>query len=190
MISLAGPLHLLALVLVVSGFGKLMNPGPASAAMRDARLPVPFRGRAVTGAALGVAEAAVGLTALAVPAWWAAGLLGGTYLGFLAFILRLRSRDGAAGCGCFGASSTPPGTAHLVLNAVAVAVAGTAVVAGVPDILAVFDDGIAVAVPYVALLAIGAGTLLVAPALSAEVAWARAGRGPAAFAPVRPGRRR
>ena len=122
MTILSGPLHLLALVLVVSGFGKLAQPAPAATAMRDAGLPVPFRGRAASGIALGVVEASIGLVALAVPTWWSAAALGGFYAALAAFVVRLRSIDGDAGCGCFGAASTPPGIAHLVLNSVAAVV--------------------------------------------------------------------
>ena len=188
MIAIAGPLHLLALVLVVSGFGKLTQPGPAATAMRDAGLPVPFRGRAVSGIALGAVEASIGAVALAVPTWWAAAALGGFYLALALFVVRLRSRDGDPGCGCFGASSTPPGTAHLVLNVVAATVAFAATIAGVPDIVDVFDEGFGVAVPYVLLLAVGAGTLLIAPALSSQTARLRTGNVPRTFAPVRAGR--
>ena len=184
MSALAGPLHLLALVLVVSGIGKVVDPWPATGAMRDAGLPVPFRGRAVGGCLLGVAEATIGMAALAVPTWWAAATLGAFYAALAGFVLRLRSRDGEAGCGCFGASSTPPGPAHLVLNGVAAIVGFGAAAAGVPDIVDVFDDGFGVAVPYVVLLAIGAGLVLVAPALTAELSRNRNGSRPRAFAPT------
>ena len=184
MTALAGPLHMLAVVLMVSGAAKIMSPAPAAAAMHDAGLPLPLRGRPVTGIGLGVSEASVGVVALAVPTWWAATALGVAYLSFAAFVLRLRSRDGNAGCGCFGSSSAPPGTAHLVLNLSAAAVALAAVIAGVPDVVDVFDEGVAVAVPYVALLAIGAGTLLAAPPLSAEIARIRSGDVPRSFSPV------
>jgi hypothetical protein len=182
--ALAGPLHLLALVLVVSGIGKMIDPWPATGAMRDAGLPVPFRARALGGRLLGTVEAAIGLLALATPAWWAAAALGAFYSALAAFVVRLRSRDGEAGCGCFGASSTPPGPAHLVLNGVAAAVGFGAAAAGVPDIVDVFDDGLGVAVPYVALLAIGAGLVLVAPALTAERSRNRNGSRPRAFSPT------
>lgn len=170
MTALAGPLHLLALVLVVSAVGKLVDPWPATAAMRDAGLPVPFRGRPYGGIALGIVEGTIGLAALAVPAWWAAGALGAFYAALAGFVWTLRRRDSTAGCGCFGASSTPPGTAHLVLNAAAALTGLTAAVVGVPDIVDVFDEGIGIAVPYVGLLAIGAAIVLVAPALSADLA--------------------
>lgn len=165
---LAAPLHLLALVLVVSGIQKLVAPAAAATAMADARLPVPWRGRPATGMALGAVEAATGIVALAVPHRLAAVALGVFYLALAGFVLLLRSRDADAGCGCFGASTTPPGTAHLVLNVVAAATAFGVATAGVPDIVDVVDDGILVAAAYVLLLAVGAGVLLVAPALTAE----------------------
>ncbi len=190
MIALAGPLHLLAVVLVVSGIGKLIAPQPAADAMRDAALPVPFRGRAASGVGLGAIEASVGLVALSVPTWWAAGALGAVYLGFAGFILRLRAQDGAAGCGCFGSASTPPGTAHLVVNIVAAVTAFATAALGVPDIVDVFDDGLGVAIPYVSLLAVGAALVLVGPALSSELGRVRSGDLPRAFAPTHAGRSR
>ena len=188
MTALAGPLHLLALVLVVSGIGKLVDPWPATGAMRDAGLPVPFRGRAVGGRALGAAEIAVGLAGLAVPEWWAAAGIAVVYAGFAAFVLRLRRRDEHVGCGCFGAASTPPGRAHLVLNLTASAVGVAAALAGVPDIVDVFDDGLGAAVPYVVLLAIGAALVLVGPGLAAELGETRAGGRPRPFGPTSAGR--
>ncbi len=166
---LAAPLHLLALVLVVSGIQKLVAPGAAAEAMADARLPLPGRGRPAAGVALGAIEAATGLTALAVPHRLAAAWLGVFYLALAGFVLLLRARDADAGCGCFGASSTPPGTAHLALNGVAAVTAFAVAVAGVPDIVDVIDDGLVTASAYVLLLAIGAAVLLVAPALTSEI---------------------
>jgi hypothetical protein len=183
MTSLAGPLHLLAAVLLVSGIGKLVSPRPAADAMGDAGLPLPFRG-ATNGIALGAVELTVGLVAVAVPAWWAAVALGTFYGALAAFVVRLRRADSTAGCGCFGASSTPPGTAHLVLNVAAALTAFAVAVVGVPDIVDVFDEGLGVAVPYVLLLAVGACVLLAAPALTADLAQLRAGDGHRSFGPV------
>jgi hypothetical protein len=166
---LAAPLHLLALVLVVSGIQKLVAPSAAAAAMADARLPLPWRGRPATGIALGAVEVATGALALAVPNRLAAAWLGAFYLALAGFVLLLRSRDADAGCGCFGAATSPPGTAHLVLNVVAALAAFGIAAAGVPDIVDVVDDGIVVASAYVLLLTIGAALLLVAPALTAEI---------------------
>ena len=188
MTALAGPLHLLALVLVVSGIGKLADPWPATGAMRDAGLPVPFRGRAVGGRALGVAEIAVGLAGLAVTAWWAAASIAVVYAGFAAFVVRLRRRDEHAGCGCFGAAGTPPGRIHLALNLTATAVGIAAALIGVPDIVDIFDEGLGTAVPYVLLLAIGAALVLVGPSLAAALEETRAGARPRPFGPTSAGR--
>ena len=188
MTALAGPLHLLALVLVVSGIGKLVDPWPATGAMRDAGLPVPFRGRAVGGRALGVAEITVGLAGLAVPAWWAAAGVALVYAGFAAFVVRLRGRDEHAGCGCFGAASTPPGRVHLFLNLTATAVGIAVAALGVPDIVDVFDEGLGPALAYVALLATGAALVLVGPGLAAELGEARDGARPRPFGSTAAGR--
>ncbi len=168
MIALAGPLHLLALVLVVSGIQKLVAPQAAASAMADARLPLAGRGRPIVGVALGAVEVATGGAALAVPHGLAAAWLGVFYLALAGFVLLLRSRDADAGCGCFGASTTPPGTAHLVLNGVAAVTAFAIAATGVPDIVDVFDAGIVTSAAYLLLLGIGASLLLLAPALTAE----------------------
>lgn len=181
MIALAGPLHLLALVLVVSGMQKLVSPGPAATAMVSAGLALPRRAQTATGIALGAAEIAVGLVALAVPTWWAAALLAATYAGFAAFVVRLRATDATAGCGCFGAASTPPGRAHVAVNLVAAATAAGIAIAGVPDIVEVFDAGVGTAAVYLFLLAIGAGLLLVAPSTFAELEAARRAERPRPF---------
>lgn len=181
MIALAGPLHLLALVVVVSGFQKVFSPQPAADAMADAGLPVPFRGRAASGAALGVVEAGIGIVAIAVPTWWAAAVLAAFYLALAGFVVRLRATDGTAGCGCFGSSSTPPGRIHVALNLASAATAAAIALAGVPDIVEVFDAGTSIAVPYLGLLAIGAGLLLVAPTVIAEIEQVRRGDLPRAF---------
>ena len=117
MIALAGPLHLLALVLVVSGIGKLIVPQPAADAMRDARLPIPCRGRPATAIALGAVEGPSACWPWPFPP-------GGRPPVPRCRLPRLRpvrppapSAGRHAGCGCFGSASTPPGTAHLVLTA-------------------------------------------------------------------------
>lgn len=173
---LAAPLHLLALVLVISGVQKLVAPRAAAAAMADARLPVPWRGHPATGVALGAVETATGVAALAVPHPIAAAWLGVFYLALAGFVLLLRSRDADAGCGCFGAASSPPGTAHLLLNGVAAVTAFTIASVGVPDIVDVVDDGLITAFTYVLLLATGAAVLLVAPALTTEISHLRRGQ--------------
>lgn len=168
MSALAGPLHLVALVLVVSGAQKVVAPGPAAQAMRDAGLPVPVRAT-WTGVVLGVVEAACGLAVFAAPHPASALALGAFYLALAGFVLLLRSRDATASCGCFGAASTPPTTAHLVLNVVAAATALTAAAIGVPDVVDLLDEGAGVALPYATLVVAGAGLLLLAPALLGQI---------------------
>lgn len=169
MSALAGPLHVVALVLVVSGAQKVARPAPAAQAMATAGLPIPARRFALAGTALGVAEAATGLGVFAAPGPVAATWLGAAYLALAGFVVALRRRDATAGCGCFGAATTPPTTAHVVLDLVAAAVAVTAAVVGVPDLVDVLDEGVAVAVPYLGLVAVGAGLVLLAPSLVADL---------------------
>lgn len=169
MSALAGPLHLVALVLVVSGAQKLGRPQPAGQAMADAGLPVPVRRQAVAGLVLGATEVATGLAVFAAPHPATALWLAATYLGLAAFVVVLRRRDASASCGCFGSASTPPTTAHVALNAAAAGVALAAAVAGVPDVVEVVDEGVGVALPYALLVAIGAGLVLLSPTLLAQV---------------------
>lgn len=168
--------HLLAVVLVLSGAQKVVSPAAAQQAMRDADLPL--GGRAGTGRMLGALEMTVGLVALVVSVWWAAVAVAFVFGCFAAFVQRLRAVDDTAGCGCFGASSTPPGTAHLVSNLLAVVFLLGAAMTGYDDVLAVADDGLAAAVLYPLLLAVGAGLVLVAPAVLADLADARQGGRP------------
>lgn len=169
MSALAGPLHLVALVLVVSGAQKVVAPAPAAQAMRDAGLPVPRRATAAAGVALGLVEAATGLAVFAAPHRAAAAWLGAFYLALAGFVLLLRRRDATAGCGCFGAASTPPTAAHVVVNLLAAAVAIAASAAGVPDVVDVLDEGAGTAVAYAALVVTGAGLALAAPALLGQI---------------------
>lgn len=173
--ALVGPLHLLALVLVVSGVQKLAQPLPASEAMATAGVPA-------VGRLLGVVEVATGLAAIAVPSRLAAAWLAVFYLALAGFVVRLRRRDAEASCGCFGSSSAPPTTLHVVADVIGAAVAAAAAVTGVPDVVDVLDD-VGVAVPYLALLATGAGLVLLAPTLFAELGAIR--HGPRRFGSAR-----
>jgi hypothetical protein len=187
MSALAGPLHLVALVLVVSGAQKVARPAPAAQAMVAAGLPLPARLHAGIGIALGIAEAATGLTVFAAPHPATAAWLGVAYLALAGFVLVLRRRDATAGCGCFGAATTPPSTTHVVLNVAAAAVALAAAATGVPDVVEVLDEGAGVAVPYTALVALGAGLVLLAPTLLAGIEQAVRGDDVPAFGLRRPG---
>jgi len=186
MSALAGPLHLVALVLVVSGAQKLVRPQPAARAMASAGLPVPARSHAVVGTALGAAEAATGLAVFAAPHRLSAAWLAAAYLALAGFVVALRRRDATAGCGCFGSADTPPTTAHIASNLLAAAIAAAAAVVGVPDVLDVVDEGLGVAVPYVALVAGGAALVLLAPVLLAALDPLERAGAVRAFGPTRP----
>jgi len=179
--ALAGPLHLVALILVISGAQKVVAPRAAAVAMGDAGLPLAGRDRPWTGIVLGIVEAGTGLAIFALPDRATAAWLGVAYLGLAAFVIVLRRRDATAGCGCFGAASAPPTNAHVALDLAAAVVALGAAVVGVPDIVDVLDDGAAVAVPYVLLVVTGAGLALLAPALFAQLGQIRRGELPRPF---------
>ena len=168
MSALAGPLHLVALVLVISGAQKVIDPGPPTQAMRDAGVPMLPRRGTWPGRALGVVEAATGLAVITTP-WPGASLwMGAFYLALAGFVVLLRRRDDTAGCGCFGASSAPPTRLHVIANLVAAAVAVAAPIAGMPDIVDVVAEGIGIAVPYGVLVVTGASLVLVGPSFFAS----------------------
>jgi len=166
--ALAGPLHLVALVLVISGAQKVIDPAPPTQAMRDAGVPLLPRRGTWSGRVLGVVEALTGLAVITSP-WPAAGLWMGTfYLALAGFVVLLRRRDATAGCGCFGATSAPPTRLHVVSNLLAAAVAVAAALVGMPDIVDVMDEGVGIAAPYGVLVLTGAWLVLVGPSYFAS----------------------
>ena len=111
----------------------------------------------------GVAEAAVGVAALAFGDRVSAALLALSYLAFAAFVvLALRRGAPISSCGCFGKADTPPSRVHVAINLGAVA-AGVAVAvqpgAGLVHVLA--SQPLA-GVPFVLLLACGVGLAFLA----------------------------
>lgn len=176
-------LHLVAVALVISGIDKLRSPRPAGQALRDAGVAVPGRwGTAAAGLVLGAVEVGLGAVALLAGGPVAAAAVATLYLGFASFVLRLRSRDDTAGCGCFGASSAPPGRAHLLLDLGAAAGAVVAVFVQTDTLIDVVRDGAPVAVPYIVLLTTGGALLLLGPALFAALREVQSGRSPRPFA--------
>ena len=113
-----------ALLLGAAGVGKLRSPVPAVATLRRA---VPRRMRAVAAPGTvrfaGAAELAVAAGVALDGGRAALLLLAAAYVVFLAVSARLARAGSSTSCGCFGASDSPIGTAHLVLNAVAAGVA-------------------------------------------------------------------
>ena len=116
-----------ALLLVGAGAAKLRAPEQAARMLRRAwwtRLR-PGAARVLVRAG-GVGELAVGLAVIVMGGRVAAALLGCCYLAFLAVATRLLGRGQRASCGCFGATDSPVGVGHVLVNAVAVGVAGVA----------------------------------------------------------------
>ena len=112
--ALAGPYVASAVLLVVAGSGKLVDPLPLVRALRSVRLPAgPTAVRVLAGA-----EIVVGLAAAVTGSRATAVLVALSYTAFTAFVLRARSVGGVlASCGCFGRSDTPPTAVHVVVTA-------------------------------------------------------------------------
>jgi hypothetical protein len=79
--------------------------------------------------AIGSGEIAVGLSVVVTGSRPAVALLAAAYLVFAGVaVLLLRAGGARTSCGCFGATDSPLGPAHLVLNVVALAAGLAAVV--------------------------------------------------------------
>jgi len=160
---LAGPYVVAAALLALGGVLKLRRPAPTARALREAGL-----GRLAPFArAMGAAEVATGLAALAVDSAVAAGLMAACYAGFAGFVALALTRPApVGGCGCFGEADSPPSAVHLVLDATLAAVAA-AVAAGpggmsLPTAVSGQPLG---GVPFVALAVVAAGLAYAALAL-------------------------
>ena len=132
---LDGAFWVVSLVLVASGVTKLLDPAPLGAALVELGvLPAgrPARG-ALAGRVLGAAEVLIGGAALVVGGRVPAVLVTLSYLLFTVIVVAAWRR-GLRSCGCFGASSSPPGPVHVALNVVSTCVAVGAVVAPAPAV--------------------------------------------------------
>ncbi|MFN2521904.1 MAG: MauE/DoxX family redox-associated membrane protein, partial [Mycobacteriales bacterium] len=115
----AAPYLAAALLLVVAGVAKALDPLSLVRALRATGLTVraPLLARWVR--AFAVVEAAVGAAAVVVPGRAVAIAVALSYAGFTAFVLRaLRSGSSLASCGCFGPNDTPPTRTHAAVTAV------------------------------------------------------------------------
>ena len=148
-----GPVHALAALLAVAALAKLRDPTSAAAALGRAGLPSgPALVRMLAVAELLVAGAVL-LAGGVVPVV-ALGLL---HLGFAAFVVRVRRAAGPkASCGCFGGAEAPVGLLHVVVNGAAAGVAAVSLTGSLPALPAVLGDGVGLAVPYAASVAVGA----------------------------------
>lgn len=148
-----------ALAVMASGYLKVVRPGPAQTAIDAADLPF-LSGRPGSARLVGVAEVAIGIAAVAADHAVTDALLAALYGAFAVFVDRLRRHSPDTGCGCIGATSQPPGIAHIVV-VLAAAVACMPSVAAQADRLGA--GSLARTVGEVAIAAVVAVVILLVP---------------------------
>lgn len=147
---LAAPFFAAALLLPVAAIPKLVDPMPLVKALRSVGIPV----SGAIGRLFALSQIVIFLAVLAFPGRASALALCCIYAGFSAFVWTALHRGGVvASCGCFGKADTPPTRSHL---------AGTVLLAGVAGLGAIRPAWVAVTAEPGALMAIGAGTALIA----------------------------
>lgn len=147
-----------SLVLVASGASKVMD------ASRFVQSLSQLTGRRVpltVGRVVGAGEVALGLAGLSVGGRLVAALVAVVY-GAFAVVVAMAIRGRLPSCGCFGAASSRPRPAHLVVNIVSTVLAAWVSVRRVPPVadgLAGLDGGAVVVV--VVMLVITGGVVFV-----------------------------
>ena len=159
----AGPLWIIASVVVVASGWKLANPAPTARAI-GALVGASVATRRAGSGPLVIAARALGFgeAALALFAVWRGGaaalVLAGLYLAFALIAWRLQRRNIA--CGCFGAASTKTSGIHIAVNAAAAAVATWAAAIDVPGLRAAFRDLPAFGIGHLVLVSAGAAAMI------------------------------
>lgn len=147
---LAGPVAVVATLVVVAGLAKVRRPQPAASSLRS----VGVRARTGGVRALGLAEAAAGTGALLLGGGALVGAVALLYLGFAAFVAVAIGRGTTEGCGCFGAEGPPPRRSHLVVNLAAAVVAAAGAATGAwPGLGAVLAAQPLAGLPFLVLVA-------------------------------------
>ena len=148
-----GPFDVAAALLAAAGASKVLAPQDTAVALRAAGIPTPPLLVRVGG----LAEALIGVAAIATGSWITAVLVGASYAGFAAFVLVAR-RGGTplASCGCFGKADTPPTRLHVVVNLGAVAASVAVALDPGPGLAGVLRRQPLAGVPFVLLVVIGA----------------------------------
>lgn len=124
MTAVAGPVLVAAALLLPAGAAKILRPAPTMDALRRAELP----SGAAVAVAVGIVELLVAGSVLLIGGAFPLVALAATYLGFTAFLVRLRSRAGAeASCSCLGTRPAPVTTVHVAINTTIVCLAGVSV---------------------------------------------------------------
>lgn len=149
--ALAGPLFAAAALLAIAGAGKVARPDATRVALRRGGVP----SSTLVARGLGAVEVAIGVAAIALGGPIPAMATAAAYLGFAWFAHRLdRASQGTADCGCFGSSSAPVGTLHVVVNLAIAAVCAAAAVTDPVGIAAATTDTPWAGVPFLALTAL------------------------------------
>jgi hypothetical protein len=158
--ELSGPIAIAAVLLVAGGGAKAWRPSDTARALHMVGIRVP-PGAVRAGA---VAEVVIGVGALVVPGPVFPALVALSYLGFAVFVVQaLRSGAPISSCGCFGKVDTPPSRVHVVLDGLVVAAAAVVAVGGTDVSLpTILPDQPLAGVPFVMLVAVGAGLVFVA----------------------------
>jgi hypothetical protein len=177
---LTGVLAIVALVLAVSGVLKVTDPSATRTLLTALGLP------RVPGAvpALGAVEVVVGVAVLSVGGRAAAAATASLFLLFAGLSELARRRAPGVSCGCFGRYSSPPTLVHVAVDLGAAAVAIAAATLGPPPLGDVVADQPLAGVPFLALVLVGAGLVMVITTVLADTLHA-ARRLPAAARPVR-----
>jgi len=160
MTTLAGPLAIAAVLLVVGGAAKVRSPLDTARALQG----VGIGATALVVRVLASVEVAVGALALLVDSRVLAALVAVSYLAFAVFVVRaLRADAPISSCGCFGKIDTPPSRVHVVIDGVIAVMAGAVAVVGTDVSLpAVLPDQPLLGVPFLLLVAIGVGLVFLA----------------------------
>lgn len=148
-----------SLVLIGSGAAKITQPQPFARFVTEA---IGRTARTGFVQAIAAVEVLLGLVGLVLGGRTVAAAVALVYLAFaLAVIVAMRK--GSPSCGCFGAASSEPKAAHLVMNLGSSLVAVFAATLGVPplsDGIEGFNTGFAV-LAVVAVLVVAGGVIFV-----------------------------
>jgi Methylamine utilisation protein MauE len=176
MTVLAGPFAIATAVLALGGVLKALEPADTAHALTALGFP---GGRALVRIG-GALEAVVAIGALVTGDAVLAAIVAASYLVFAVVVLvALRSGKPLSSCGCLGRIDTPPSLVHVGIDLVSAGVAAAAAFAAtteiaIPDVL---DEQPLVGIPFVFLVVIGTGLVVVALThLPKTLAAARASR--------------
>jgi hypothetical protein len=101
-----------AVLLVVAGVPKVLDPAPTRRAAAQAGLP----SSVAVVRLLGLAEALVGGFALLTQGTLPALAVAAFYVGFAGVVTRALVRGDVASCGCFSGDDSPPSVLHVVID--------------------------------------------------------------------------